>query len=476
MIADGKFFPSIALIMRNHTFQQLQEARTLQEVPNFSSGISNGIYSVENGTAVVTFGYGPYLPVWQCSPVDSNVVNFDLLSSADLNDAIKAMMTSEKAVIDEATNRSDPYEFLGSSQMNSNVSNTTLVDPVSKMFFPIFDKLPNHQNDRKIVGMLTVTLVWERFFEVALASSSPPLEAVLSNDCGQVYTFQLVGLNSVYKGEGDYHNPKFQKYEYTDTIIDSSNETDLVHLDNTFCTFSLSLYPTQEMQNKYYTRRPVILTIVVVTIILFTAFLLFIYDVMVERRQKAVMKTAIHADNIVASLFPARVLEQLYKGHSVKSERFRSDDKAKLPLNYPAGNRAGLPGTAQESAPKREDDDPEAPDATPEADFKFDKAIAELFPETTVFFADIVGFAPWSSQREPGEVFILLQTVFECFDNIARNLGKTSVSDCVTVDWFLLYFAILTKMIMIGPTTGVFKVETVGESYVAVAGLPGKWH
>jgi len=46
-----------------------------------------------------------------------------------------------------------------------------------------------------------------------------------------------------------------------------------------------------------------------------------------------------------------------------------------------------------------------------------------------------------SSEREPAQVFMLLQTIFHFFDNIARK-------------W------------------GVFKVETIGDCYVAVTGLP----
>jgi class 3 adenylate cyclase len=67
--------------------------------------------------------------------------------------------------------------------------------------------------------------------------------------------------------------------------------------------------------------------------------------------------------------------------------------------------------------------------------------IAELYPETTVLFADIVGFTSWSSARQPTQVFHLLESVFATFDKIAKQRG-------------------------------VFKVETIGDCYVAVVGLP----
>jgi class 3 adenylate cyclase len=56
-------------------------------------------------------------------------------------------------------------------------------------------------------------------------------------------------------------------------------------------------------------------------------------------------------------------------------------------------------------------------------------------------FADLVGFTAWSSVREPTQVFTLLETIYRAYDAIARRRR-------------------------------VFKVETVGDCYVAVAGLP----
>ena len=66
-----------------------------------------------------------------------------------------------------------------------------------------------------------------------------------------------------------------------------------------------------------------------------------------------------------------------------------------------------------------------------------------IFFLTLVFaaLADIAGFTAWSSTREPEQVFQLLETVYGAMDQIALRRG-------------------------------VFKVETVGDCYVAVCGLP----
>lgn len=47
--------------------------------------------------------------------------------------------------------------------------------------------------------------------------------------------------------------------------------------------------------------------------------------------------------------------------------------------------------------------------------------LADLFPHCTVLFADISGFTAWSSTRDPAQVFILLQTVYQAFDKISKR-------------------------------------------------------
>ena len=67
--------------------------------------------------------------------------------------------------------------------------------------------------------------------------------------------------------------------------------------------------------------------------------------------------------------------------------------------------------------------------------------IAEAYPETTVIFADIVGFTPWSQRTDPARVVALLDDLFSRFDALA-----------------LLH--------------GIEKIKTVGDAYMAVAGAP----
>lgn len=67
--------------------------------------------------------------------------------------------------------------------------------------------------------------------------------------------------------------------------------------------------------------------------------------------------------------------------------------------------------------------------------------IAEAYPETTILFADIVGFTPWTRQTDAASVVSFLDALFSTFDMLASERG-------------------------------VEKIKTIGDSYMAVAGAP----
>lgn len=292
-----------------------------------------------------------------------------------------------------------------------------LGDPFSSVFVPIFDSFGQ---DKKTVGAIYTVIQWASYFKDVLPASSPPVRVVLENSCEGPFTF-LVSEETVQPvGQGDFHDDKYthlgRKGDFDN--LSKKLKTGSIPLNEEICKYTMTVYPTEEFENTYTSSMPAIITLAVGVAFL-AAFLLFwVYNRMVDQRQTLVMDTAENTTAIVSSLFPAQIKDRLMNEYKTSnhgtgsSNNFSSSGALKLTTHTPGGG--GTP---------------------------IEKPLADLFLETTLVFADVSGFSGWSSVREPSQVFRLLETLYMAFDEIAERRR-------------------------------VFKVETVGDCYVAVAGLP----
>ncbi|EER20543.1 adenylate cyclase, putative [Perkinsus marinus ATCC 50983] len=71
----------------------------------------------------------------------------------------------------------------------------------------------------------------------------------------------------------------------------------------------------------------------------------------------------------------------------------------------------------------------------------YNSALAEFYSDASILFADVVGFTSISSRVPPEQVLLLLNELFFMFDNIAEKHGLE-------------------------------KIKTIGDAYMAAAGLP----
>jgi class 3 adenylate cyclase len=262
----------------------------------------------------------------------------------------------------------------------------------------------------------------------------------LTNDIPQIF---YSGPTATYLARGDRHDQAYdsmgvkRSFFNLNSYSTAQSKYSGVPISKEYCTFNINVYPSKDMEMKYLTANPIIFASAAILIFVFTSIVFMIYDCKVERRQKLVMSTAVQSRAVVSSLFPSNIRDKILQD---------SDEETKTPATSNSSSRKGNMRTylsrnsIQNNTINVISNSKHADESSIMIKLT-SRPIADLFPETTVFFADISGFTAWSSARGPYQVFTLQETWYSEFDKIARMRR-------------------------------VFKVETIGDSYVAVAGLP----
>eukprot|EP00980_Cylindrotheca_fusiformis_P013992 scaffold3650_cov76-Cylindrotheca_fusiformis.AAC.4 len=375
---------------------------TIEECMNTTVPFVHMSAMVENkAVAVPTTLPGPALPLLQRYP---------LVTANDGPGSTWSMATSYD--FQAITEVADLFK-ISSSTLHQSIGFTRLPDTRpgyagkivvdSQIVQPITD-------DGELVGMLWLRLPWLEFFQNLYIDGISGTIVVIRSSCEiehvvQVLSYTIEGSHAEFLGEFDAHDPKYDDQVVSKVVVDLKVDSSKIPEGLCVPTLTLDLYPTDEVAVPFETSKPALYATVVVAIFAFTSLVFLLYDYYVARRQKKFMERIVKQDQIVSNVFPAAIRDRLYEGGQKGSQ----DDALLDPLGG-GGGTAGSP-------------------------------LADLFPETTIIFADIVGFTAWASAREPAQVFILLETIYGAFDKHAYRRS-------------------------------VFKVETVGDCYVAVAGLP----
>jgi class 3 adenylate cyclase len=372
---------------------------------------------------------GPFFPIWQMSGVSEEVairsINYNVLDPyipAAFLDAFSVVHTLGEAVFAGVWN----VDETGYIDENDDYDSREV--PVSTLLYPIFDKVVG--DDKTVVAVLDVDFEFGNFFTSVLPPNANSIICVVSN-CDQVFSYVVTGTRAVYMGAEDLHDPLFDGFMASTLMADFDDSMggtvyNGANINTKYCPWEVRVYATQDLKDEFVTARPLYYMMVVLGVFLFTCLSFIIYDRLVEHRQKKVMATAVQSDNIVSALFPKTFRDALY---DVASKEKREDDTGR-------GSLAKRKFTSEATQKLAQDDVSERKDQP-----LVGEPLAMLYPECTVFFADIAGFTKWSSSRSPTQVFTLLETLYEAFDKLADKHH-------------------------------IFKIETVGDCYVCVTGLP----
>jgi class 3 adenylate cyclase len=206
--------------------------------------------------------------------------------------------------------------------------------------------------------------------------------------------------------------------------------------------FELAVYPSASYKESFYTTEPQKFTIAIVLVIAFIAIIFILLDYLQSRNSGKLEREVSLKGGVIDQLFPSSVQDKLFKRTPSKKREgcttcVTTKGKSSLPKassrlsDYlDASLHSSIGGLCNNNAEKDvlfHDPDP----------------IADYYENSTVLFADLVGFTSWCDNRSPTDVFKLLEGLFSAFDKKAR-------------------------------IHHVFKVETIGDCYMAVTGVPDK--
>mmetsp|Transcript_41571 Transcript_41571/g.126014 ORF Transcript_41571/g.126014 Transcript_41571/m.126014 type:complete len:1447 (-) Transcript_41571:64-4404(-) len=434
--------------------------------------LHTSIYKI-NGTKHIDEDdlHGPFAPVWQISPAIGNEdsIMFNLRSEPTHRQAIDHMLQHRMPTLTEVFSKGTVDYHVGDHIYDS---------PSSALYYPVFDQF---NGPMEIVGMIGVSFSWINNFSDVLPVNIKGITCVLETNTGQQSTFRIDGKKAVFIGDGDLHDRQFDQYvwvyendihnlgdhehrrltvnnnrrmeqdvhdgEYSQIESQTSDEHAHKSAVDDLVRYTVRIYPSSDFVASYQSNQPLIYAVSVALIFFVTVSTFILYDCLVERRQMKIMQTVVQSTKLVNSLFPAVVRDRLFRSqHEEPEADEEAQEKRKgvrkmLPRKMSSimmmhtGHQDATANLKRFLTPASQGDD----DLTALSGSL--PPIADLFPETTVMFGDIAGFTAWSSEREPAQVFQLLEALFREFDLETKKHG-------------------------------VFKVETIGDCYVAVTGLP----
>lgn len=397
-----------------------------------------------------------YVPSWQAYPValpSEATYNWNAVMDPLLGPGLHRAIQYKEAVLTQALNiAGDMDDPMVKSAADSTAKWASRLanhgadpkEPLLRFLYPVLDSALSVQEDNREASVIAVaasSFYFGTLLSDILSSGQNGLVVVIDTmGCGQTFSYVLNGANATYLGQGDLHDPSFTSYglsanlsELRDIMIQGGWDQSYGGLPvaTTYCMYNVTIYPSEAMEQKYRSSDPIIFTYSVIVIFLITSLCFLGYDKLVagesntmflfqfhppiftpalsfpKDRQQKVMKSAQKSNAIISSLFPSNIRDRLFveDGESGEDALVFQPTKARL-KNYlqdadGSNNQQNREGGA--------------------------RPIADLFTDCTVMFADIANFTAWSSVREPGQVFTLLETLYGAFDQIAARRGVFKV-------------------------------------------------
>eukprot|EP00538_Stauroneis_constricta_P012399 CAMPEP_0119555948 /NCGR_PEP_ID=MMETSP1352-20130426/8025_1 /TAXON_ID=265584 /ORGANISM="Stauroneis constricta, Strain CCMP1120" /LENGTH=1580 /DNA_ID=CAMNT_0007602821 /DNA_START=211 /DNA_END=4953 /DNA_ORIENTATION=- len=478
-----------------------------------------GVFHVDPKTQQPTEGTSSsnacVAPVLQVAPHTTTTqqsIRFDMTSDTPQAQTLDRMAAKKSSVDAAATTTSTSIHQPRVAQILYTGTNTSIyekyVQPIVPIYYPIVRDIQDleypelygasntednndHHKQQVVVGALLFEIGLETFLEDILFAVNEPLTVVVESACGssstsstKMFTYSVTGPNVEFLGSGDLFTPirdaedlssnstfeswnqvledHVQQYYGGDTAEQHDNDdhesttTTTANEEQPQCSMRITVHPSKAFRSFYLTFRPIALEFGVAALFLFATGVFIVYDCLLEKRQRRVLAEATEANTLLHAHYPQQVRDRLLANAEARMQqeqqmstkrrlkgflmKEQNNNGPNTPL-HDAGGRGSIVKRQSSTLSVASQNNRHNPSSMSSAPAVSSEPIADLFPNCSIMFGDISGFSAWSSEREPSQVFLLLETLYGGIDQVARRFG-------------------------------VFKVETVGDSYVAATGLP----
>ncbi len=281
--------------------------------PDFSSGIGDRIFGgwdPNNDTIRGPFVYPKrelYFPQWQAAPLSwysQSTVNQNYAQFEDFyNSTILSMETG--------------HAIMGFAWFDNIVPGN-----ITTMLYPIYrDIYPEDEDGASdVVAFLGVDIYWRDYLTDIFNDDDAGATVVIENNVNQTFTYKIIGESVTFLGEGDLHCKEYDEmvhsFVFGSNLAPSADNQELTYsgafLHQEWVQYTFRIYPSKDLEENFHSTRPIVYTVVVLLVAIIAAGTFFLYDFVVERRQRIILRTAERSDAIVSSLFPKNVKEQLY--------------------------------------------------------------------------------------------------------------------------------------------------------------------
>jgi hypothetical protein len=257
-----------------------------------------------------------------------------------------------------------------------------------------------------IGGFIYAIIDWDSYLSDLGQNELFGIDIVLYNTCGQELTYAVTGNYVRFVGVGDLHTTEFN--DHVRWVNITANVTNIMNTDVDdilevslpgHCLYYVGIYPSAVFMDLHQSNLPTILSVTYAAVFVCIIIAFVLYDCNVQARNDKLIGAAVRSTAIVSSLFPTNVRDRLLAEKEIEEDALNLSKKTNTKFSNLRAFLNKERGTAEDSDDDDSDDSESDDDSIDISNIYKSKPIADLFPETTILFGDIVGFTAWSSGK-----------------------------------------------------------------------------